>query len=183
MGFFISSWHGSLVCLSLKNTWHRCKQYTLSIWCLPLLNLFLFFPVEEQLHVGAMLQGRSRCATPGLVLRLVHRTWAVVRMGDKGCCWGRCVCDTLQAEAFDEWNRWLCLRSSLRFPPSQMPPLAFSESYCFQSEGNKGTSAVVTVARAEPDPTTNMRLCHSEWWQVNQGHLSLLRGKTAMGCS
>lgn len=82
-----------------------------SVCCLPGLNPLLFFPVEEQLHVGAVLQRRSWCAVSGFVFRLVHRTRAVVRMGHKG--WG--------------W-RWLCLKDFSRMLRTLNEPLvAFCE--------------------------------------------------------
>lgn len=59
---------------SLENLLWEALHLSLYTCCLPSLNPFLLFPVEEQLHVGAMLQGGSRGTATGLVLGLVHWT-------------------------------------------------------------------------------------------------------------
>lgn len=67
---------------SLENLLGEAVALSLCACCLPSLNPFLLFPVEEQLHVGATLQGGSGCTATGLVLGLVHWTRAVVRLGE-----------------------------------------------------------------------------------------------------
>lgn len=52
--------------------------------CLPSVNPCLLFPVEEQLHVGATLQGGSRGTETGPVPGLVHWTRAMVRAMARG---------------------------------------------------------------------------------------------------
>lgn len=72
---------------SLENLLWEAVHLSLCGCCLRSLNLLLLFPVEEQLHVGATLQGGSWGTATGLVLGLVHWTRAMVRMGDGGWGW------------------------------------------------------------------------------------------------
>lgn len=72
---------------SLENLLGEAVCLSLRAWCLPSLNPHLLFPVEEQLHVGATLQGGSWGTATGLVLGLVHWKRAVVRKGEGGWGW------------------------------------------------------------------------------------------------
>lgn len=84
---------------SLENLLWEAMHLSLCACCLPSLNPFLLFPVEEQLHVGATLQGGSWGTATGLVLGLVHWTRAMVRMGDGG--WGPVCVGQLSGEVED----------------------------------------------------------------------------------
>lgn len=73
----------------LKNLLWGAVHLSLRACCLPSLNAVLLFPVEEQLHAGATLQGGSGGTAPGPVPGLVHWTRAMVRRGHgagaRGC--------------------------------------------------------------------------------------------------
>lgn len=111
--------------------------------CLPTLNSLLFFPVEEQLHAGALLQGGSRRTASGLIFGLVHRTRAMVRTGDG--IGGHCVCGSSQPEAehliMNPW--WLLPKQLKTFLVSAAPSLEDTFSRARVTEESEGIAGPV----------------------------------------